>query len=118
MDMSFSILIPTQRWTIWVIPNVLKTEPDRPVRPVEPSTSELSSSVQLNEPFYGQTGIELFKPPVEPPNWTNCPVFYEPAKLFFFPILQIFVTIKRPINEPNSLPNTFKTYKPIFGSSH
>ena len=88
------------------ITNVLKTGPDRPV---EPSTGDLSGSVQPNEPFYGQTGIKLVKPPVEPPNRSNRPVFYEPAKLFFFPILQIFVTIMRPINEPNSLPNTFKT---------
>ena len=63
--------------------NVLKTGPDRPVRPVEPSTGDLSGSVQPNEPFYGQTGIKPVKPPVEPPNRSNRPVFYEPAKLFF-----------------------------------
>ena len=35
--------------------------------------------------------------------------FFTNRPSFFFPILQIFITIKRPINEPNSLPNTFKT---------
>ena len=30
---------------------VLKIGPDRPVRPVEPSTGELSGSVRFNEPF-------------------------------------------------------------------
>ena len=69
---------------IWVIPtNVLKTGPDWSIRPVEPSTGDLSGSVQPNEPFYGQTDIELVKPLVELPNRSNRPVFYEPAKLFF-----------------------------------
>ena len=54
---------------------VLKTEPNRPVWLVKPSTDELSDSVHLNEPFRGQTGIEQFKSTVEPPNRTNRPVF-------------------------------------------
>ena len=63
--------------------NVLKTGPDRPVGPVQPPTGQLSGSVRLNEPFYGWTGIEPFKPPVEPPNRINRPVFHEPAKPYF-----------------------------------
>ena len=63
--------------------NVLKTGPDRPVRPVEPPTGQLFGSVRLKEPFYGRTGIEPFKPPVGPPNRTNRPVFHEPAKPSF-----------------------------------
>ena len=46
-------------------------------------TGDLSNSVQPNEPFYDQTGIEPVKPPVEPPNRSNHPIFYEPAKPFF-----------------------------------
>ena len=45
--------------------------------------------------------------------WTAKPIkpsgFLRTGQAFFFPILQIFVTIMRPINEHNSLPNTFKT---------
>ncbi|RVW56172.1 Retrovirus-related Pol polyprotein from transposon TNT 1-94 [Vitis vinifera] len=63
-----------------VAANVLKTGPDRPVRPVEPPTGQLFGSVRLKEPFYGRTGIEPFKPPVGPPNRTNRPVFIEHLK--------------------------------------
>ena len=63
--------------------NVLKTGPDRPVRPVEPPTGQLFGSIRLKEPFCGRTGIEPFKPPVGPPNRTNRPVFHEPAKPSF-----------------------------------
>ena len=63
--------------------NVLKTEPDRPVRPVEPPTGHLSGSIRLNELFCDRTGIEPFKPPVGPLNRTNRPVFHEPAKPYF-----------------------------------
>ena len=36
---------------------VLKTGPDRPVRPVQPSTGELSGSVRFNEPFAVESAL-------------------------------------------------------------
>ena len=95
---------------------VLKTGPDRPVGPVQPPTGQLSGSVRLNEPFYGWTGIEPFKPPVEPPNRTNHPVFHKPVKPFFYKNL---FNIKKPIiHWAHSTPITIETqinYKPIVG---
>ena len=76
--MSLIRISPAQVFT-----NVLKTGPDRLVRPIEPPTGQLSGSVRLNEPFSDRTGIEPFKPPVGPSNRTNRPVFHEPAKPYF-----------------------------------
>ena len=80
--------------------NVLKTESDRPVRPVEPSTGDLSGSIKPNEPFLGKTGIESVKPSVELPNWSNRPVFYEPAKLFIFLFYKYLLLLKGPLTNP------------------
>ena len=81
-----------------VAANVLKTGPDRPVRPVEPPTGQLSGSVRLKEPFCGRTGIKPFKPPVEPPNRTNRPVFHEPAKPSFSNSTKICSKLKGPLS--------------------
>ena len=75
---------------------VLKTGPDQPVRPVQPSTGELFGSIRFNEPF-------VVKPVL---NRTNRPVFCKPDKPSGF--LQTGYTIetifclpyKRPIPGP------------------
>ena len=58
--------------------NVLKTGPDRPVGPVQPSTGHNSGPVSPIEPFNDQTGHEPPKPTVGPVTRWNRTVLIEP----------------------------------------
>ena len=69
--------------SLTVYTNVLKTGPDRPVRP---STGHHSGPVRPFGPQRGWAGIEPDEPTIRPPNRTNRPVPFEPSgSNFFFP---------------------------------
>ena len=52
----------------WPLTNVLKTGPDRPVQPVQPSTGHISGPVLSIKPLNYWTGYEPPEPTVEPVN--------------------------------------------------
>ena len=58
--------------------NVLKTGPDRPVRPVQPSTVNIFSPVHSIRPFGYWTVHEPLKPAVRPVTRLNRTVLHEP----------------------------------------
>ena len=62
----------------FILSNVLKTGPDRPVVPVQPSTGHNSGPVSPIEPLNDQTGHESPKPAVGPMTRWNWTVLIEP----------------------------------------
>ena len=58
--------------------NVLKTGPDRPVQPVQPSTGHVSGPVHPIEPLGYWTGHEPPEPTVRPVTRSNRTVQNEP----------------------------------------
>ena len=63
---------------IYILINVLKIGPDRPVQPVQPSTGHISGPVHSIKPFNYWTGYEPPEPAVEPVNRKNRTVLNEP----------------------------------------
>ena len=62
-----------------VLTNVLKSGPDRPVGPVQPSTGHHSGPIRSFGPDWDRTGVEPFEPAVQPVNRTNRPVPKKPT---------------------------------------
>ena len=74
----------------FVLINVLKTGPDRPVRPVQPSTVKSSDPVHSIRPFGNWTGHEPLKPSVRPVTRLNRTVLHEPNSSY----CPLFCTLK------------------------